>query len=160
MGGGGSSRWTGKDYKSLLEEATKELKKASAEGGRNVFLSFAYEDLSEVNLLRGQAKNEKSDIEFNDWSVQDPYDSDRAPYIKQKIAERIAQSSMLVVYLSNNSAISKWVAWEIAEALRGGKQVVAVHKGSSPPKNLPPLVREHSIRIVPWANLSGELKKK
>jgi len=56
-----------------------------------VFLSFAHEDINEVNLLRGQAKDEGSAIEFNDWSVREPFDSRRADYIKQKIGERIAQ---------------------------------------------------------------------
>jgi hypothetical protein len=42
---------------------------------RRVFLSFVEEDLTSVNLFRGQAKNKNSDLEFSDYSVMDPYDS-------------------------------------------------------------------------------------
>jgi hypothetical protein len=159
MGGGGSSRWTARDNKSLLDEAGKELRKAAGEGRKNVFVSFAYEDLDEVNLLRGQAKNDKSEIEFNDWSVQDPYDSDRAPYIKQKIGERIAQSSVVVVYLSDSTPGSEWVSWEIQEAMRRGKRVVCVHKGERPPRSLPAEVKSHRLRVVRWSDLPKELDK-
>jgi hypothetical protein len=58
----------------------------------------AVEDVDNVNLLRGQAKNENSPIEFVDRSVREPYDGNRAEYIKQKISERIRQSSMTVVF--------------------------------------------------------------
>ena len=85
--GGGPTRIG--NVQSLIEQAKAELK-----GKRNVFISFAMEDLGEVNLLRGQAKNENSPIEFNDWSVSEPYDSERAEYIKQRISERILQSSV------------------------------------------------------------------
>src|SRR6266850_930921 len=106
-GGGGEPRGIG-DMKSLIEQAKKELHKSEKEGRKNVFISFAREDINEVNLLRGQAKNEKAPFEFNDWSVSEPYDSERALYIKQKIRERIAQSSLTVVYLSDKTSQSNW----------------------------------------------------
>ena len=87
-GGGGSSRSIG-DIKSLVDRAKKELREGEQAGRKNVFISFAMEDENEVNLLRGQAKNEHSEIEFNDWSVKDPYNSARADYIRQRISERI-----------------------------------------------------------------------
>ena len=68
MGSGGGSRGIG-DVKSLIERAKKELREREIQVRRNVFISFAYEDIKEVNLLRGQVKNEDSSIEFNDWSV-------------------------------------------------------------------------------------------
>jgi len=41
-----------------------------------------------VNLLRGQARNENSDLEFSDWSLSEPFDSKNAEYIKRGIRER------------------------------------------------------------------------
>jgi MTH538 TIR-like domain (DUF1863) len=63
--------------------------------------------MDEVNLLRAHAKNENSDIEFNDHSVREPYDSERADYIRQKIGERIARASVTVACLSENTAQSR-----------------------------------------------------
>src|SRR5688500_5393281 len=98
-GGGGTGRSIG-DVGSLVDRAKQELREAQTSGKRNVFISFAYEDIGAVNLLRGQARNENVPLVFNDWSVPEPIDSDRATYIKQKISDRIAQCSVTVVYLS------------------------------------------------------------
>ena len=57
MGGGGSGLRSNGNIKSLVERAKKELRKGEDQGRRNEFISFAYEDIDEVNLLRGQAKN-------------------------------------------------------------------------------------------------------
>ena len=151
MGGGGGSRSLTPEQLRKLEQVAKDsLKKVSEPVKRNVFLSFASEDLNDVNLLRGQAKNENSDIEFNDWSVKEPFDSKNAEYIKRGIRERIRQSSVTVVYISEDTANSKWVDWEIRESIALGKGVVAMYKGDSPPSSLPPAVKEHNIRAVPW----------
>lgn len=151
MGGGGGGRLSSPDELSKLEQVAKDTLKKSAEPAkRNVFLSFASEDLDEVNLLRGQAKNEKLELEFNDWSVKEPFDSKNAEYIKRGIRERIKQSSVTVVYVSDHTADSKWVDWEIRESIAQGKGVVAVHKGTTPPSSLPPAIGEHKIPVVHW----------
>lgn len=113
MGGGGGGRRSLGDIRALEQRA----KEALQGGKRNVFISFAMEDLDEVNLLRAHAKNEKSDIEFNDYSVREPYDSERAEYIRQKITERIERASVTVVYLSESTPQSKWVKWEVEKSL-------------------------------------------
>ena len=151
MGGGGGGRSLTPEELQRLEQVAKDsLKKASGPAKRNVFLSFAYEDLDEVNLLRGQAKNENSDIEFNDWSLKKPFDSKDAEYIKRGIRERIRQSSITVVYLSEHTASSKWIDWEIRESIALDKGVVAMHKGDTPPRSLPSVIKELNIRVVPW----------
>jgi hypothetical protein len=52
------------------------------------FLSFVEEDLELVNLFRGQAKLESSDLDFHDYSIKEPFDSDNAQYIQRGIAEQ------------------------------------------------------------------------
>ena len=154
MGGNGGGGWSSLGDVRALEEKAKE---ALQGGKRNVFISFATEDMDEVNLLRGQAKNENSDIEFNDHSVREPYDSERAEYIKRKIAERINRTSVTVVYLSPNTAQSKWVAWEVQKSLELGKTVIAVHKGENF-KGKKPAWLNKNIKVVRWSKLSDELK--
>ena len=124
-----------------------------------MFISFAMEDLDEVNLLRAHAKNEKSDIEFNDYSVREPYDSERAEYIRQKITERIERASVTVVYLSESTPQSEWVKWEVEKSLSLGKRVVAMYASDKPPSQLPAWVSEKKIGLVPWKNLADELGK-
>ncbi|MBI2678199.1 MAG: TIR domain-containing protein [Candidatus Koribacter versatilis] len=149
-GGGGSSRGlTPSEVRKLSEVVTEKIN-AAAQPKCNVFISFAAEDLKEVNLLRGQAKNENSAIEFNDWSLKTPFDSKNADYVKNGIRERIRQSSVTIVYLSASTSASKWVDWEIRESIALGKGVVAMYKGDAPPAGLPSAIAENRIKVVPW----------
>ena len=149
---GGSSSWS-PSRKDLgqLESLAKEALREAVSGRRNVFISFAYEDLGDVNLLRGQARNASSPIEFNDWSLREPFDSTRASYIKQGIRERIRQASATLVYVSDATARSQWVDWEVRESLALGKRVIAVYRGLAPPSRLPPAVEEAGIKPIPWS---------
>lgn len=157
MGGGGGSRSIG-DIQSLVNKAKQELRKGEKAGKRNVFISFAYEDVDTVNLLRGQAKNENIPLEFNDWSVSEPINSERATYIKQKISERIAQCSVVVVFISDSTPKSAWVSWEIEEGVRQGKQVVGVYTQSSEPVTRPASITKHAIKCVPWPKLAETIR--
>lgn len=154
MGGSSGGGWNQLgDVRSLEQKAREAL----AGGKRNVFISFATEDMNEVNLLRAQAKNENSDIEFNDHSVRAPYDSERANYIREKITERISRSSVAVVYLSSATAGSKWVKWEVEQSLKLGKKVVAVHAGTQFSGPSPEWIQSNGIKVVAWAMLAREL---
>jgi len=147
-GGGGGRGLTPEELRSLEQRAKKSLKDGG--GKHNVFISFSSDDLAEVNLLRGQAKSENSDIEFNDWSLKEPFDSKKADYIKRGLRERIRQCSVTVVYVSDKTAGSKWVNWEIEESLTMGKGVVAMHKGDKAPVRLPKAVVDNRVPVVPW----------
>ncbi len=157
MGGGGGNYRSIGDIESLVNKARQEMQESEQLGRRNVFISFAYEDLNEVNLLRGQAKNENTPLEFNDWSVSEPIDSERAPYIKQKISERIAQSSVTVVYLSNQTAKSTWVQWEIEESIKQGKHVIGVYSKAAEPRTLPDAFKTHGLKKVVWSDLASTI---
>lgn len=154
MGGSSSGGWSRLgDIRSLEEKA----KAALQEGRRNVFISFATEDIDTVNLLRAQAKNEKSDIEFNDHSVKEPYNSEQAEYIKRKITERISRASVTVVYVSPNTAQSDWVKWEVEKSLELGKRVIAVHSGSRFEGSPPSWLSNRNIEKMAWSDLSDSL---
>lgn len=152
MGGtGGGGRGLGRDELKILEQIARDsLKDAAQPKRRNVFISFTEEDLQEVNLLRAQAKNENSNLEFNDWSLKQPFDSENAEYIRRGIRERIRQSSITICYVTENTAKSKWVDWEIKESINLNKTVIAMYKGNTPPRNLPPSIKEYNIKLIPW----------
>ena len=151
MGGGGKNSGLTADQRSWFERQSKEIiEEVDGEVKRNVFISFDSDDLDEVNLLRGQAKNENSNIEFNDYSLKAPFNSENADYIKHGIRERIRQSSVTVVYLTDKTAGSKWVNWEIRESIAMGKGVLAMHKGNTPPKRLPKAITENKIKVYSW----------
>jgi len=124
----------------------------SPEGGRrNVFISFTNEDKPMVELLRGQAQKEDSAVDFNDWSLRAPFDSERAETIREGIRERIRQASLTLVYVSDHTAKSKWVNWEVEESVKLEKKVVGVYQGEIPGR-LPPAIKKHRIRVIAWTH--------
>lgn len=134
----------------LESSAKQKLSEAASPSATHVFISFAAEDMNEVNLLRGQAKNENSDLTFDDYSVKKAYNSEDADYIKRQIREKIDKTSVTVVFLSPNAAKSEWVNWEIAESIKRGKGVIGVYSGSSAPTSVPSAFRENGCKAVPW----------
>lgn len=150
MGGGSGGGLFNSDIKSLEDKVKQKLAEAKGDVSRHVFISFDHEDLDEVNLLRGQAKNDKLDLHFDDHSVKEPYDSANADYIKRNIREKIDRCSVMVVYLSEKTASSKWVNWEIEESLKRGKGVIGVYKGDGPPSRVPPAFGQNGCKAIKW----------
>lgn len=152
MGGSGGGGIPSDNFRKLEERAKQELKKASTDVSPHVFISFAFEDEDEVNLFRGQAKNKKTDLQFDDFSLKEEIKSNDEDYIKRKIRERIDRCSVTAVYLSKDSAASKWVNWEIEESVRRGKRVIGVHKGDAPPANKPQAFVDNGCKCVKWSH--------
>lgn len=152
MGGGGGGGISSSDLKRLEEKAKQSLKEPSADTSPHVFISFAFEDEDNVNLLRAQAANDKTQLQFDDFSLKEAINSKNDDYIKQKIRERIDRVSVTAVYLTNDSAKSKWVEWEIAESLKRGKGVIGVYQGDRPPAQLPAAFGEYGLKTVRWAH--------
>ncbi len=150
MGGSTGGRLDSSDIKRLEEKAKQKLSEAKDDASRHVFISFDHDDLDDVNLLRGQAKNDKVDLQFDDHSVKEPFDSTNADYIKRQIREKIDRCSVMVVYLSEKTASSKWVNWEIEESIKRGKGVIGVYKGDKAPASVPPAFQQNGCKSVKW----------
>jgi hypothetical protein len=105
------------------------------------------EDEPQVNLLRHQAR-EGLGVEFRDYSVKEPFDEKW----KTNCKERIAQTSAVIVFVGRDTAKSKPVNWEIDEAYRQDKKVIAVriHKDEDNP--LPESLVRHKTRVINWDN--------
>lgn len=150
MGGGSGGSLSSSDIRRLEEKAKQKLTDATGDSSRHVFISFDHENLDEVNLLRGQAKNDRVDLQFDDHSVKEPFDSTNADYIKRQIREKIDRCSVTVVYLSDKTASSKWVNWEIEESIKRGKGVIGVYQGDKVPTRVPPAFQQNGCKAVKW----------
>ncbi len=153
MGGGGGYSFSPVD-KNELEKKAKEHLRNAGESKRNVFISFSSDDMNEIILLRGQAKNNGVDLEFSDHSVKKAYNSDQDEYIKRQIRDKIERASVTMVYLSPNSMKSDWVKWEIEQSRKMGKGVIGIYKGDKPPANIPKHIRDNASSIVRWSHAS------
>ena len=133
------------------EGTSKKRTRSPESGRRNVFISFVNEDKPLVELLRGQALKEDSTLDFNDWSLRAPFGSERADYIRRGILERIRQASLTLVYVSDRTAKSRWVNWEVEESVKLEKKVVGVYQGEIP-RQLPTSIKKHGIKVIAWSH--------
>lgn len=117
---------------------------------RHVFLSFVEEDLKLVNLFRGQAKIENNDLEFDDFSVKVPYDSENADYIKQQIRDKISNVSVTLCLIGRSTHNSDWVNWEISASSVKEKGLVGMRLNSDSNDIIPSTLRNEDAKIVDW----------
>ena len=116
----------------------------------HVFLSFVMEDLKLVNLFRAQAKNDNLDLEFADYSIKEPINSENAPYIKQQIKEKINQSSIVMCLIGSSTHDSSWVEWELETSHNLDKCLIGVRLHSDNDDIEPQPLIDHSAEIVDW----------
>lgn len=149
LGSRGSRVYIGPPAKTV-EEAEKTfrpaLEEVRAARTRNVFISFNVEDESQVNLLREQAKNEKFDIEFRDYSVKEPFDEKW----KTNCRERISQTSVTICMIGEKTAEREAVIWEQEESYRQGKKVIGVKIYRDRDYPIPRPLVENNAPIVEW----------
>lgn len=127
----------------IFERAIEQARKARI---RNVFISFHIDDEQQVNLLRAQAKGERFDIEFRDYSVKEPFDEKW----KTNCRERIAQTSMVICMIGENTAKREAVIWELEEAYRQGKKVVGVRIYRDKDHPVPKPLIDNNAPIIKW----------
>jgi len=113
---------------------------------RRVFISFHMEDEAQVNLLRHQAKDEQSDIQFTDYSVKEPFDEKW----KTQATERIRRSSVVMVMVGAETHNREAVNWEIKKAYEMNKKVICVRIYRDKNHKIPQECKEKHAKVMNW----------
>jgi len=119
-------------------------------GKKRVFLSFIAEDKNRVQGLRLLASNPNFDIEFYDESVRSPINSTNADYIKQRIREKIARTTVTVCLISEETHKSSWVDWELEESDKKGNTIIAMALKGVHRAILPKLIKKKGLPFHAW----------
>lgn len=95
------------------------------------FISFEMEDRWARDFLVQHAHSARNDIEFVDFSVQNPFDSSW----KTKCKERIGLTKGTIVMIGPTTSKSDAVLWEISETIRQGHFMfgVQIHSDKTHP---------------------------
>lgn len=117
---------------------------------KHVFLSFVEEDLTMVNLFRGQARNKNSNLSFDDYSVKVPYNSENAAYIRSKIAEKIRFASVTICLIGPQTHSSAWVKWEIEKSVELGNKILGVKLYSTVACTTPAALTAARAKVLAW----------
>lgn len=121
------------------------------------FISFEMEDEWARDFLAEHAMDKANEIQFVDYSVQDPWDSSWKTHCK----ERIAQTRGTIVLIGPTTHKSEAVVWEIQETLRQGHAIFGVQTKNgqtySVPVGLPAsnVIRWNFDQIVKWLGTWG-----
>lgn len=116
------------------------------------FISFEMEDKWARDFLVQQAKDKRNDIEFVDFSVQDPFDS----AWKTNCKARIAKTRGTIVLIGATTFRSEAVLWEIAESNRQGHFLFGIQinkdRTHAVPAGLPAssVIRWDFAQIIKW----------
>lgn len=101
-------------------------------GPTKIFISYYYDkDSSLKRLLKAWSKNEKFDIEFEDMSADVSFNTTTDEELKLELTKRIKKSDIVLVLIGSNTYSRKWVKYEIKEAVRLSKPIVAVKQDRS-----------------------------
>lgn len=133
----------------IFDSATDEAERINEyrEGKRrNVFISFHTEDESQVNLLRQQAKDDRFDLEFRDYSIKEPFDE----AWKTQTREVISRTSAMIVMIGPDTAQREAVNWEVREAHSQGKKVIGVRIYKDENHPIPSAMKEYGDKTVSW----------
>lgn len=116
------------------------------------FISFEMEDRWARDFLVQQAKDKRNDIDFIDYSVQDPFDNSW----KTNCRDRIARTKGTIVLVGPTTYRSEAVLWEIAETNRQQHYIfgIQIHRDRTHPvpADLPAsqVIRWDFDQIVKW----------
>ncbi|WP_199838345.1 MULTISPECIES: TIR domain-containing protein [Streptomyces] len=116
------------------------------------FISFRMEDRWARDFLKERARNTQNQVEFIDYSIQDPSDSSW----KKQCKRRISETRGTIVLIGATTHQSEPVEWEIKETLEQGHQLfgIQVNDGETHPipNGLPPesVIRWDFTQISSW----------
>lgn len=108
------------------------------------FISFEMEDRWARDFLVQHAKDERNDVEFVDYSVQNAFDSKW----KTECAKRIALTKGTIVLIGATTWKSDAVLWEIDETARQGHYIFGIQIHRDETHTVPPGLP--SSRVVRW----------
>lgn len=118
---------------------------------RNIFISHVHEDDDLLPKLKELISKAGMDVRDGSINSDKPNNANNPDYIKEKyLKPRIDWASTLVVLITNDTAQSDWVNWEIKYAIEQGKNVVGVYAQGATDADIPEELAKHAAAIVGW----------
>jgi len=119
---------------------------------KNIFISHVHEDDELLPDLKELIARGGMEVRDGSITSDKPNDAENEQYIKREIlAPRIDWASTLVVLITNDTAQSDYVNWEIRYAVEQGKRVVGVFGRGATDADIPDeLGKCGDAAIVGW----------
>ena len=114
-----------------------------------IFISFAVEDAQYRDMLRGQARNERSPFEFVDMSVKEPWDNQWKTMCRTKIKG----CDGVIALLSKKTGNAEGARWEMKCAIEEGIPIIGVHIHKDDKGAIPPELQGKKVIEWTWAGI-------
>lgn len=114
-----------------------------------IFISFAVEDAKYRDMLKGQARNERSPFEFVDMSVKEPWDSQW----KTRCRTKIKGCDGVIALLSKKTWNADGARWEMKCAVEEGIPIIGVHIHKDDKGAIPPELKGKKVIEWTWAGI-------
>lgn len=112
---------------------------------KRIFISFAKEDISLRNSLKGQARNERSPFDFIDMSVKTPWDSKW----KSNCRTKIKGCDGVITIITNNTKNADGQIWEMKCAKEEGIPIIGIY-GNNSHTNISIPYECGYVRVLNW----------
>lgn len=119
---------------------------ASQKPRKRVFISFHMGDRHAKELLVAQGKSDKFDLEFINYAVNEPFDSEW----RTNCRERIKQTSVTICLIGEKTWQRKAVVWELNTSYELGNNVFGVRIYRSKNHTVPEPLRRNNAKILYW----------
>lgn len=119
---------------------------------KRIFISFAIEDKNLRDLLKGQSKNPRSNIEFVDMSVKKPWDCKW----KTNCRTRIKGCDGMISIITKNTKNALGQIWEMNCAKQEGVPIVGIY-GNDEHSGIKISNECRDVRLMDWtwSNISN-----
>jgi MTH538 TIR-like domain (DUF1863) len=116
------------------------------------FISFEMEDKWAREFLSQHARDERTDVDFYDYSVKEAFEAKW----KAECSKRIAMTRGTIVLIGPTTFQSDAVLWEIAETIRQGNYIFGIQINRDQTHRVPPglpvqnVIRWDFAQIAKW----------
>ena len=112
------------------------------------FISHSWAYTNHYNTLKSWLDTSK--IFYSDYSVPytDPFYGRTNAQLKKAITEQILHASVVIIAAGMYVSYSEWIAYEIKEAVRMNKPILAVKPWGN--ERMPQIVQDNATLIVNW----------
>lgn len=94
---------------------------------KKIFVSYYSKgDSRYKNLILAWAKNNNFKIKLDDKSTDTKINSQNKSYLKRRMKTQIDKADYFVVLVGEDTHEREWVSWEIEQAKKLGKTIIAV----------------------------------
>jgi hypothetical protein len=146
----------------------------------NLFISFAQEDIEQLESFRALAKNPEHELEFHDRSELEPVrdkagtplpyppNDKRAKPVREELKRLLDKATKMVILVGETTHKSQWVDWEIRTFFdkkkkspgRTQRRLMVMKIRGHRKVTLPKAVQDLGIQVMNWnpGNLSSWLE--